>query len=54
MGRSSSIKRHWDAKKGGTGGSVSMESSSRNNTLVEFPSSGMDSSVLKRKKRRHS
>jgi hypothetical protein len=54
VGNSSSRKRHRDAKKGRSGGSVSTESSSRKTTSIELSSSGIESSVPKKKKRKNS
>jgi hypothetical protein len=51
---SSSKKRHQDDKKGRSNERNSTKSSSRKTTSVELSSSGMDSSVLKRKKKIHS
>jgi hypothetical protein len=54
VGKSSSRKRHQNSKKCRSSGSVSIESSSRKTTSVEFSSSGIESSVPKNKKRNNS
>jgi len=51
--KSSSMNRHRDAKKGRYGVSVSMESSGNKATSVYFSSSGIESSVSKKKKRKN-
>jgi hypothetical protein len=50
----SSSKRHQDAEKHRSGGSVSMEPPSRKITSVDLSSSGMKSSVPKKNKRKNS
>jgi hypothetical protein len=54
VGRSSSRKKHQDAKKGKLSGSVSTESSSRKTTSVEQSSSGTKSNIPKKRKRKNS
>jgi hypothetical protein len=54
VGNSSSRKRHKDAKKCRSVGSVSTKSSSRKTTSVENSSSSTESSISKKKKNKYS
>jgi hypothetical protein len=54
VGRSSSINKHRDANKRKSGGSVSVESSSKNIYSKELSNNDTRTSVPKKNKRRHS
>jgi hypothetical protein len=54
VGRSSSKKRHQDARKRKSGGSIFTEFSSRKHTSKDLSSSDIGSSFPKRKKKVHS